>query len=214
MPCQIRRPPPSILSQWMVGARGARSSLSSLMILTASAYKGGRHREHPLLCRYCCHRHHHQPRHRLRCHPLLHRHHHHNCCRCHRSHCHCHLHHPHCSGGGEGQIGAIVEIKSGTIRLPVPQSTGGGGKAVPRWRGQWQLPARWLSSICPGDERHVARIIVLRNNQHKRKEVKWQCNGSPGGDSSAIVGMAATTCYLLKNNGTSVVEVGHPLICG
>jgi hypothetical protein len=45
-----------------------------------------------------------------------------------------------------GQIGTIIGIKSGTVHLPVLQSTGGRGQAVPRQRGQWQLPARCIRS--------------------------------------------------------------------
>ncbi len=43
------------------------------------------------------------------------------------------------------------------------------------------------------NERYVARIIMLRNNQHKRKEVKWWRDSSPGGVSLTMVGVAATT---------------------
>jgi hypothetical protein len=63
---------------------------------------------------------------------------------------------------------------------------------VPRQWGQWRQPARWLSSVCRGNEHHIARIVMLCNNQHKRQEVKWHCNSSPGGISSAMVVVAAT----------------------
>jgi hypothetical protein len=58
--------------------------------------------------------------------------------------------------------------------------------------GQWQPPARWSSSICCSNERHVARVVVLHNNKHKRKEMKWRRNSSPSGVSSTMVGVAAT----------------------
>ncbi len=90
------------------------------------------------------------------------------------------------------RIGTVVGIKSRTVRLPVRRSSGGRGRAIPQWRGWWQLPARWSSSICHSNEHYFARIIVLCNNQRKRKEVKWQRDSSLGGVSSTMVGVAAT----------------------
>jgi hypothetical protein len=78
------------------------------------------------------------------------------------------------------------------VHLPVRRSSGGGGRAVPRQRGWWQPPARWSSNVSHSNQCHIARIVVLRNNQHKRKEVKWQHDSSPGGVSSTMVGVAAT----------------------
>ncbi len=80
-----------------------------------------------------------------------------------------------------GRIGAIIGIESRTVRLSVLLSTCSREQAVPRWGGQWRLPARWSSSIGHGNEHHVVMIVVLHNNQHKRKEVKWWHDGSPDG---------------------------------
>jgi hypothetical protein len=47
------------------------------------------------------------------------------------------------------------------------------------------------SSINCSNDRHIARIVVLRYNEYKRKEVKWLHNSSSDGISSTTVGVAA-----------------------
>ncbi len=96
------------------------------------------------------------------------------------------------SMAGGGRIGAIVGIESRTVHLPVWRSSGGRGWAVPWQQGLWQPPARWSSRVHRGNEPHIARTVVLHNNQHKSKEVKWWRNSSPGGISSAMARVAAT----------------------
>jgi hypothetical protein len=40
--------------------------------------------------------------------------------------------------------------------------------------------------------------MICSNQHHKRKEVKWRHNSSPGGMSSTMVGVAATTQHQHK----------------
>jgi hypothetical protein len=107
------------------------------------------------------------------------------------------------TAAGEEQINTVIGIESGTICLPVWQSSGNGGWAVPQQRGggRWQLPARWSLSFRHGNECHVARIVVLCNNKHKRNEVKWQRGSSHGGISFSMVRVAVTMQQSTQKRG-------------
>jgi hypothetical protein len=88
--------------------------------------------------------------------------------------------------GGMYQRYCWYQVRDSTP--PCSAITGGGGQAVPRRQGQWQLPVRWSLSVCRGNECHVARIVMLCNNQHKQRLTWWcQLHNCWGGSDYATI---------------------------